>query len=79
MSNYKIYVDVTVEFSKDGIMVPKSFVWEDGVTYEISKIKDVRRAASLKAGGVEERFSCVVEERFTCEVDGKEVYLIRAH
>lgn len=67
MSNYKIYVDVTVEFSKDGIMVPKSFVWEDGVTYEISKIKDVRRAASLKAGGVGERYTCVV--------DGKEVYL----
>ena len=35
MSNYKIYVDVTVEFSKDGIMVPKSFVWEDGVTYAV--------------------------------------------
>ena len=40
---------------------------EDGVEYEISKVKDIRRAASLKAGGAGMRYTCVV--------DGKEVYL----
>ena len=67
MTDTKIYVDVTAEFSKDGILTPKSFVWEDGSVYEIQRIKDVRRAASLKAGGVGQRYTCVV--------DGREVYL----
>lgn len=48
-------------------LTPKSFVWEDGSVYEIQRIKDVRRAASLKAGGVGQRYTCVV--------DGREVYL----
>lgn len=67
MTDTKIYVDVTAVFSKDGIITPKSFVWEDGRVYEIQRIKDVRRAASLKAGGVGQRYTCVV--------DGREVYL----
>lgn len=67
MTDTKIYVDVTAVFSKDGILSPKSFVWEDGSVYEIQRIKDVRRAASLKAGGVGQRYTCVV--------DGREVYL----
>lgn len=67
MSDCKVYVDVTAVFSKDGILLPKSFVWEDGVTYEISRVKDVRRAVSLKAGGAGQRYTCVV--------DGREVYL----
>lgn len=51
MNEDKIYVDVNATFTKDGMLLPKSFVWEDGVEYEISKVKDIRRAASLKAGG----------------------------
>ena len=51
MNEDKIYVDVNATFTKDGMRFPKSFVWEDGVEYEISKVKDIRRAASLKAGG----------------------------
>ena len=57
----KVYVDVTVELSKDGDLVPKSFRWEDGQVYEIERIKDVRRAASLKAGGVGMRYTCVID------------------
>ena len=56
----KVYVDVTAEFSKEGDLVPKSFRWEDGQVYEIERIKDVRRAASLKAGGVGMRYTCVI-------------------
>lgn len=57
----KVYVDVTAEFSKEGDLVPKSFRWEDGQVYEIERIKDVRRAASLKAGGVGMRYTCVID------------------
>ena len=56
----KVYVDVTAEFSKEGDLVPKSFRWEDGQVYEIERVKDVRRAASLKAGGVGMRYTCVI-------------------
>ena len=63
----KVYVDVLVEFSKDGLLIPKEITWEDGRKYEITRGKDKRRAASTRAGGVGERYTCVV--------DGKEIFL----
>lgn len=65
MSN-KVYVDVLAEFSKDGLLIPKEITWEDGRKYEITRVKDKRRAASTRAGGVGERYTCVV--------DGKEIF-----
>lgn len=67
MSDDKIYVDVIAEFSKDGILTPKSFRWIDGSVYEIQRVRDIRRAASLKAGGVGMRYTCIV--------NGRECYL----
>lgn len=67
MDCVKVYVDVTAEFSKDGILTPKSFVWKDGRIYEIQRVKDMHRAASLKTGGVGMRYTCVI--------DGKDSYL----
>ncbi len=63
MENSKVYVNVMAEFTKDGRLLPKSFMWKDGHIYEIQKVKDIRRAASLKAGGVELRYTCIVEGR----------------
>ena len=63
MESNKVYVDVTAEFSKEGVLTPKSFRWTDGSVYEIQKIKDIRRAASLKVGGVGMRYTCVVNGR----------------
>lgn len=56
----KVYVDVMAEFTKEGMLVPRSIKWEDGSRYEISKIKDCRRAASLKAGGAGMRYTCII-------------------
>ena len=67
MENYKVYVDVIAEFTKDGILRPKSFTRSDGTVYEIQRIKDIRRAASLRAGGA--------GIRYTCMVNGKECHL----
>ena len=50
MESCKIYADVNARFSKDGRLIPKSFIWKDGHEYQIKRIKDVRRAASLIAG-----------------------------
>ena len=52
MEGYKVYVDVMAVFTKEGVMTPKSIVWTDGHRYEIQKVTDIRRAASLRAGGV---------------------------
>lgn len=59
----KVYVDVVAEFSKDGCLVPISFLWEDGRKYYIDKVQKVERCASRKAGGVGIRYTCMVQGR----------------
>ena len=39
MENMKVYVEVTAKFDTDGIMMPVSFIWEDGTVYQIDRIK----------------------------------------
>ena len=63
MESSKVYVDVNATFSKDGRLIPKSFIWTDGHMYEIQKVKDVSRAASRKAGGVGIRYTCIIDGR----------------
>lgn len=76
----KVYVDVIAEFSKEGDLVPKSFRWEDGQVYEIERVKDVRRAASLKAGGVGMRYTCVIggQEKYLFYEDSNMWFMERA-
>ena len=62
---YKVYVDVNADFLSDGRILPRHFVWEDGVRYTVDKVVDVRRAASLKAGGVGLRYTVLVGRRET--------------
>lgn len=63
----KIYVAVELTIDEAGIMHPRSVLWEDGRKFEISSVSDVRRAASLKAGG-----SGI---RYTCRIGRKDTYL----
>ena len=60
-SPYKIYVNVDVEFMKDRRLIPKVIHWDDDRSYEIQKITDVRRAASLVAGATGIRYTIYVE------------------
>lgn len=62
---YKVYVDITALHKKDGGMRPLSVVWLDGKTYDIDAVTDVRRAASLKAGGVGLRYTCRIAGQTT--------------
>ena len=66
-SNMKVYIRVVAEFSPDGQIRPLQLTWEDGVTYDIDRVTDVRRAASMKAGGT--------GFRYTCEINGRKRYL----
>ena len=53
--------------NEDGLMIPKSLVWEDDTTYHIDKVTDIRQAAALKAGGQ--------GDRYTIQVNGRQSYL----
>lgn len=56
----KVYVKVQVEFSADGKMIPMCIIWEDGQRFEIDRVKDCRRAASLRAGGAGIRYTVMI-------------------
>ena len=56
-NNAKVYVGVKAEFKPDGRLLPRSIIWEDGREYEVDRILDIRRAASLKAGGTGIRYT----------------------
>ena len=66
-NDHKVYVDVTEIRTKDGFIKPVSFVWEDGVSYEIDRVIDACPGHSLKAGGY--------GIRYTIEIDGKRKYM----
>ncbi len=53
----KVYVEVTARFDPDGRITPLSLTWEDGTVFEIGRVLDCRRAASLKAGGIGMRYT----------------------
>ena len=63
----KKYVEVGAGHRTDGQILPVLLWWEDGRSYQIDRVLDIRRAASLKAGGV--------GRRYTCRICGKERYL----
>jgi hypothetical protein len=63
----KVFVEVTARFTKDGGKIPLTVKWEDGRVFEIDRVTDIRRAASLKAGGQ--------GVRYKCRIKGKETFL----
>lgn len=67
----KVYVEVLVDFLPDGQMRPRVLVWEDGLNYEIDRIKDVRPARARRGGGQ--------GDRYTIMVRGQERYLFFEH
>ena len=66
-SRQKVYVQVTAVFMPDGRLRPVMVTWEDGRHFEVDRVIDIRRAASIKAGG------CGI--RYTCMISGRPCYL----
>ena len=54
----KVYVPVTASFDADGNIMPVALTWTDGHVYGIDRVLDVRKAASLKGGGLGMRYTC---------------------
>ena len=64
-SDHKVYVSVIEVRYKDGRLMPLSVIWEDEKRYKIDKVLDIRKAASLKAGGAGIRYKIRVRDRET--------------
>ena len=64
-SRKKTYVEVVVDFDTEGRMTPLSIVWADGRRFEIDRVIERRRAASLKVGGQGMRYLVEVCGRTT--------------
>ncbi|MDD4084750.1 MAG: hypothetical protein GX084_01700 [Acholeplasmataceae bacterium] len=63
----KIDLTVNVRHEPGGKAVPTSIIWEDGRVFAVDRVLDVRKAASLKGGGL--------GVRYTCRILGKTVLL----
>ena len=60
----KKYVSVIVEFSCDGNKVPKKIILNDQ-EFIVDKVLDVKNSASLKVGGIGERFKIKIGSTIT--------------
>jgi len=56
----KKIVEVTAKFELGGRVMPLEIIWEDGRRFEIDRVLEIRRAASLKAGGTGIRYKCMI-------------------
>lgn len=63
MKTVKRYVEVTAHTNTDGKITPVVLWWDRDHSYEIDKVLDIRRAASLKAGGVGIRYTVRIRGR----------------
>ena len=63
----KKYVDMIVRYTEDGQIIPLAIRWSPDQLFEIDKVLDVQRAASLKAG--------VAGIRYLCRIKGLERYI----
>lgn len=63
----KQYVEVIAQTHSDGSVTPLDVILEDGRAYHVNCVKEVRRAASTKVGGI--------GLRYRCDVEGSETYL----
>ncbi len=64
---HRVYVRVQVDVDESGKTRPLRIFWEDGRSFAVDRLLDVRRAASTKAGGQ--------GMRYTCRVRGREIRL----
>jgi len=63
----KEFVDVLIQYTTEGGKVPLGIQWQDGRMSSIDRVIDVRKNASLRAGGK--------GVRYTCRVKGKQMHL----
>ena len=63
----KVYVKVLSQTDEEGNISPISVTWEDGRTFDIDKVTDIRRAYAMKVGGT--------AIRYAVKICGKQTYI----
>ena len=63
----RAYVRVLVDVDEVGRMRPLKIYWEDGRSFDVDRLLDVRWASARDVGGQ--------GMRYTCRVRGRQVYL----
>lgn len=63
----RVNVEVIARHDPTGKVTPLSIKWTDGRVFEVDRVYNVCREASLKAGGIGLRYSC--------RIAGKDTYL----
>lgn len=73
MEYEKVYVEMLLQILRDGTVRPLKMKWKDGHFYDIDRVTQRTRAASLKVGGCGIRYTCMIEgkERYIFDEDGK--------
>ncbi len=56
----KRYVEAIINVSAEGVVTPLAIVWEDGRRFEIDRVSERRRAASMKVGGYGIRYTVTI-------------------
>ena len=81
LEHRKVFVEVTVKVSPEGEVRPLSITFEDGIKYEIDRLKQRCRAHATKVGGTGIRYTIVVNnhETYLLEDDGRWVVDAKAH
>ena len=64
--NMRKNITMIAKMQDDGKIIPLTIMWENGKTFNIDKVLDVRKKASTKGGGKGLRYTCKIlgQERF---------------
>ena len=59
-------INVIAKMDEFGNITPLSILWSESLTFQIDKVLDIRKKASLKGGGMGTRYTCRIKgiERF---------------
>jgi len=60
----KKYVKVILEIDENGKKTPRTIIYNDQ-KFDVEKVTDIRRCASMKVGGVGERYTIVINNQQT--------------
>lgn len=61
----KKYVEVIAQYDTQGNITPQTVIWDDGRKFHIDRVVDVRRASSLKNGGLGTRYTVRIGNKTT--------------
>jgi hypothetical protein len=69
----KTFVTVIAEHDPEAGCRPLSIKWHDGRTFEIDRVLDARKAASLKSGGIGMRYTVRIRDNkyYLFDEDGR--------